>query len=184
MKPTLNLASRTYLNRRLLYAGYGLTAALLILLVVSQSLYLWHSSRETRSLGERLGELQQQEQVQHSQGERPFTPADYERVQQRIAFANEVLSQDRFRWTDLFDRLEVLTPGGIGLRSIQPNVKTKAVTLVGEARNLDALQTFLEQTLGAPDFSAVYLLRQEQLDLKSGLGPDALRFNLELKGAF
>ncbi len=184
MKPTLNLASRAYVNRRLLFASYSLAAVLLLAILTVTGGYLWRSRQTAGDLHTRIADLERQEVAQRGPKTVEYSPEDYKKLLVRIDFANDVLKKDTFRWTALLSRLEGVVPEGVGLRSIRPDFKAGGLNIVGLARNFASLQTFLDQLLASPDFSAVYLLRQERLDPKTGMGSQTLRFTLALKGAF
>lgn len=184
MKPTLNLASRAYVNRRLLYASYALGGALLLTVLTISGGYLWNSRQTTSDLQTRIADLDRQIDTQKGRGQVEHSPEDTKKLLARIDFANEVIRKDTFRWTALLSKLEGVVPEGVGLLSIRPDFKAGGLNIVGMARNLESLQDFLDRLLASPDFSAVLLLSQSRLDAKVGMGSQALQFSLALKGAF
>ena len=186
MKPSLNLATKTYLNRRLLYAGYGAAIILLLGGLAGFGSYFWHYRQNERVIAASLEQLQQQALEARGANKVPFSTAAYQQVLQRIAFYNVVLAKDSFRWTHLLGRLEDLVPDGVGLRSIQPDFNNHSLKIGGLARNLEKLQRFLDNLLAAKDFSAVYLLNQARVQgtpQQPGL-KDELQFSIVLEGAF
>ena len=186
MNPSLNLATRTYLNRRLLYAAYVLAALLLILSLAGLGTYLWNCRQESQNLRAAIDQMQRDSQPAGGTAEVRFSAEEYQRLRGRIAFFNGVLARDTFRWTDLLDRMEQLVPAGIGLRSIQPEFRGGSLKISGQARNLDKLQDFLDQLLASSDFSAVYLLNQARIEAGRGAtgSGNELSFSLVLEGAF
>ncbi len=186
MNPSLNLATKTYLNRRLLYAAYGLTMLLLLLFLAGLGAYFWNCRQEGQKLRAAIEQMEQDSQPSAGAAEARFSPEEYKRLRERIAFFNSVLAKDTFRWTDLLGRLENLVPEGIGLRSIQPDFRGRSIRISGLARNLDKLQDFLDRLLVSDDFAAVYLLNQARIDQgrdQQG-GGNELSFSLVLEGAF
>ena len=186
MKPSLNLATRTYLNRSLLYAGYTVAVVLLLGGLVGFGNYFWQYRQAEKVVAASLEQMQQQAMGARGANEVPFSSAAYQQVLQRISFYNEVLAKDSFRWTHLLSRMEELVPDGVGLRSIQPDFHNRSLKIGGLARNLDKLQRFLDNLLAAKDFSAVYLLNQARVQgtpQHPGL-QDELQFSIVLEGAF
>jgi len=186
MKPSLNLATRTYLNRRLLYLGYGVVIFLLLSGLTGFGYYFWNSYQTRRSIQVAIDQLQQQSLVAKGGAAVPFSTEAYQRVLQRVAFFNGVLEKDSFSWTHLLGRLETLVPQGVGLRSIQPDFHGRSLKISGLARNLDKLQKFLDNLLTTKDFSAVYLLNQARQASRQGRagGSEELSFSIVLEGAF
>jgi type IV pilus assembly protein PilN len=181
MKLTLNLASRTYLNRRALYAFYAaLTVLLLLLLVLNISLCARSLSRAGQ-LRSHLAELEKSAAAGGAGAATEFSPAAYEKLTGRIAFANEILAQDSFRWTELLDRLEEVVPHGVSVQGLQPNFKQNALSLSGLAVSVPALQEFLDRLIASPHFGEVFLLQQA---LAGKEGEPAVRFSVQIKGVF
>lgn len=186
MKPTLNLATRTYLNRRLLYLAYSLAIGALLLVLCGFGYYFVTTWQATRSLQTSLDKMQRESLGPGGGGAVRFSTEDYQQLRRRIAFFNDILARDTFRWTDLLDRLEGLLPAGVALRSIQPDFNAGSLRISGLTRNLDKLQEFLDNLLQSKDFSGVYLLKQAQVKAgaKQATNPSELSFSLVLEGAF
>lgn len=185
MKLTLNLASRTYLNRRALYGVYAvLTTVLVLLLALNLGLYL-RSQAHARQIRDHLAEIEKETGGTPAAGSGTFTPAAYEKVLEQIRFANEILDQDSYRWTALLNRLEEVVPERVAIGGIQPDYKGKTLNLTGQARRVEDLQRFLDNLIGSPDFSDVYLLQQAQVAPGgNGDGAGAISFSIVVKGAF
>lgn len=184
MKPNLNLASRTYLNRRLLYASYGLAILVLALLLTGWGVVLWQKQQAVTALKQEITGFKREMGLAESDAEDGVPAEKLQALKTRVAFANSVLRKDTFRWTELLDRLETVVPDGVGLRDIQPDYRDGSLRIGGLARNLVKLQLFLDNLLASPDFSSVYLMNQTRLDPRAGQGSQALSFSLVLKGAF
>ncbi|OHB33713.1 MAG: hypothetical protein A2X84_02775 [Desulfuromonadaceae bacterium GWC2_58_13] len=182
MKLTLNLASRTYLNRRALRFSYlGVAAILAMLLVVNLYGYL-HAHTRIGLLNDRLTELEQQQRTEKGPLPRKMTSGEQEQLVADVEFANEILKKDGFRWTLLLDHLEGVVPERVGIRGIRPNYSEGSFTLSGYARSVDDLRKFLDNLIGSPDFNDVYLLQQARQESKDG--GSLIGFSIVVKGAF
>lgn len=183
MKLTLNLASRPYLNRRALYTGYAvLTAVLALLLALNLGFYM-RSRAHGRQLTERLAELEREHSVEDKEATATFTPEAYEKLLKRIEFANGILEQDSFRWTDLLSHLEEVVPDNVGVTSIQPDLKGKTLRMTGSALRVEDLRQLLDNLIASPHFGDAYLLQQSRLSGKEGKS-EGIGFTITVKGAF
>lgn len=185
MKLTLNLASRSYLNRRALYAFYLVASGLLLLLLAFGIGLHLRSQAQVRQIREHLAELGRETagatQVEGS----TFTAAAYEKLLAEIRFANEILVQDSFRWTVLLDRLEEVVPQNVAIGSIQPDYKGHSLNLTGLARGVEDLQQFLDELIASAYFSDVYLLQQSRLKAAGqGEAAGVISFSIVVRGAF
>lgn len=181
MKLILNLASRTYLNRRALRFFYlAVIVVLFLLAAVNLSGYL-RSQAQIGQLHIRLGELEQQQKT--PKGEvRKMSPQQQQLLIADVDFANQILKVDGFRWTRLLDRLEAVVPERVSIRGIRPDFRQGAFTLTGYARNVDDLRRFLDNLHASTGFNDVYLLQQSQQEQQNDKG--LLSFSIVVKGAF
>lgn len=186
MKLNLNLASRTYINRRALYAFYVVLISLLVVLLGLNLSYFIRSQAQARQLRQRMGELSRTLAKEHPETSIKFTQAEYDSLLKEIAFANAILRKNSFRWTELLNRLEKVVPDGVRIRGIQPNFKNDVLNLTGVARKVKDLQIFLNRLMHSPDFRQAYLMRQSRSTLKDNLGGkhEAVAFKIIVKKAF
>lgn len=185
MKLTLNLASRSYLNRRALYGLYVVVSGLLVLLLALGIVLHLRSQAQVRQIREHLAELGREAAGATQAEGSTVAPAAYEKLLADIRFANEILVQDSFRWTVLLDRLEEEVPQGVAIGSIQPDYKGKSLNLTGLARGVEDLQQFLDQLIASAYFSDVYLLQQSRLKAAGqGEAAGAISFSVVVRGAF
>lgn len=183
---SLNLASRRYVNRRLLFRCYRLAALVLVLSLLGLVGYGWRRIGETRSYRRQLAELQQVS-VREGEGlEKPPSAAEQVRLEKELAFVEKILIQDRFRWTLLFGRLEDLAIEGVRIGTIEPDYQDGSLRLTALARDDLKMRDFLDRLLASKDFSDVFLLEQERVEVKDGNNRprSAIGFALLLKGAF
>lgn len=185
MKLALNLASRTYLNRRALYGFYAVFGGLLLILLVIGIGLLVSGQAQIKKIRANLSELGREAAAAEKTEGSSFTPVAYKELLQDISFANQVLAEDGFRWTRLLDRLEEVVPETVAISAIQPDYKEKSLKLNGLARNVEDLQKFLDNLIASEYFSDVYLLQQSRLkDTGSGNGVGAVSFSIVVRGAF
>ncbi|ALC17171.1 type II secretion system assembly protein PulN [Desulfuromonas soudanensis] len=185
MNLNLNLASRAYVNRQALFLCYTLLIALLtvFLLLLGNSYYRLHA--DNGRIAAQLEEINRDLGFQGSASQEITSPA-YQKLQERVALANQLLVKDSFRWTALLDHLEEVVTDGVRIRSIQPDYRQGGLKLIGVARGLGDLRSFLDRLIASPHFSEVFLLDQASVAIKDNLGQDhsSLTFTIDLKGAF
>lgn len=160
MKLVLNLATRSYPNRRALSLAALLSLAVLIVALLSNLIGWVKEDNHYRRLSGRLAVLEQSLEQQQSEPATIYTPAALEAQRTRISLANRLLEEDAFRWTALLDRFEAVLPAGIRLRTISPSFKDGRVSIAGWAEDLAVLRTMLDRLLASDHFSAVRLGRQ------------------------
>ncbi len=181
MKLTLNLATRSYLNRRALYFGYALVVAALTCLLMVNGFNSLQSVRQEEQIRQRLVELEAEQVRQAATTRKDLDAAQQNRLQADVAFANALLSSDAFRWTELLDRLEGVVPDGVRLRQLRPDYKEGALRIVGDAKTVKDLRGLLDQLILSPDFTDVYLLNQARQE-----GPDGrqvVKYSILIRGA-
>ncbi|WP_305046723.1 PilN domain-containing protein [Geoalkalibacter sp.] len=185
MKISLNLANRTYVNRRAWNLGYAVAGLGLSALLVLHGVFLWQGRGQLGALEKTLEGLRQ-EAAARGEGAVEVSPAVYQQMLEDIAKANSILERDSFRWTQLLDRFEEVIPEGVSLRSILPDYKTRALNLTAVARGLEEMTTCLDQLMKSEHFRQTYLLRQEKTTVVdfAGREREAVLFSLVVREAF
>lgn len=178
MKFNLNLASRSYVNRRALYFGYVVVAVLLLAVLVLNLMTLIGLQQQSAQTQQKI------DAIEHQMAERNVAVADYSEqkyatLQRSVAAANDILRRDSFRWTELLDRLEGLMPKHVRLQSVSPDIEKQSIALTCEARDLTALKRFLDNLYASGHYQEVYL-SQQSVDDKTRM----IKFSVQLKGAF
>ncbi len=182
MKLTLNLASRSYLNRRALRFSY-LTISAVLLLLLLFNLYGYLSAHDRVGLlNDRLADVDRQQQAETGTLAPKMTISEQEQLIADVEFANDILKRDGFQWTLLLDRLEEVVPEQVYIRGIRPNYEEGSFGLSGSARNVAALRAFLDNLSKSPGFSDFYLLQQALQEQQGGGG--LIGFSIVVKGAF
>ena len=183
MKLTLNLSSRTYLNRRALYGLYTLLSCVLALLLVFNVAFYLRSQGDVRQIREHLAKLEKDSGGAREEGASGMTAAAYAEVLDRIDFANEILDQDSFRWTALLSQLEEVVPAKVAVSGIQPDYKERSLRLTGLARGVGDLQEFLDNLIDSPHFNQVYLLQQGRVE-PGATGVGGISYSIVVREAF
>lgn len=185
MKITLNLASRTYLNRRGLYITYAIVSGILVLLLALSGFFHALNRERMQQLRTHLSTLQQEAAASTASGQETVSPAAYEKLLAEIRLTNEILAQDSFRWTTLLGQLEDVVPKTVAIDAIQPDFKQNSLNLTGTAKGVEDLQQFLDNLIASTHFKDVYLLQQSRLKgTVSGVAAEGISFRLIVRGAF
>jgi Tfp pilus assembly protein PilN len=183
---SLNLASRRYVNRRLLFRCYRLAALILVLSLLVLLVYGWQRIGEARTYRRQLAKLQRVSAQEGAGLEKPPSAAEQARLEKELAFVEKIRKEDRFRWTLLFGRLEDLAIDGVRIGTIEPDYQDGSLRLTALARDDLKMRDFLDRLLASKEFSDVFLLEQDRVEVKDGNNQtrSAIGFTLVLKGAF
>jgi len=178
MKYSINLASRSYVNKRALYIGYLVCGVVLVAGLFYTLAYYFDLQSQISTTEARLGELK--DKILASQGgdAADYNAARYDKVLVQIHLANGILSRDSFRWTKLLDQLEQVVPGNVRIKSISPDHEENTVELTGVAKGLTDLKKLLDNLIMSGLYEEVLLF--DQATDKSG----EIGFSIELLGAF
>ncbi len=159
MRFTINLATRTYLDHRLINRlGY---CAVALLLVIAG----WNVNRVSSNMGE-LSRLNSEiSATQKKLGTRPggISEAEISRQKTRIRFYNEIIERKGSNWLGILELFESVTPEGISLSSLVQNNKLEEWKLEGRARSFKSVQQYLEKLETSKNFSNVLLLSHQNM---------------------
>ena len=155
MKYSVNLASRSYVNKKALYLGYCLCIFVLLVGLVYNLGYFFELRSQINTTEIRLQELE--EKILASQGGdvAGYTAARYEKVLAEIKQANSILDRDSFRWTALLGKLEEVVPGDVKILSIAPDHEKKTIQLSGMSRRLKDMKRFIDNLIASKNYSDV-----------------------------
>jgi type IV pilus assembly protein PilN len=178
MKLSINLASRSYVNRRLVGLGILLLSIFFAAVLLFQGNAYLSDRRLLMVCQERISELQSELNAKQSA---QIDPQDVAAKQSALEEAQRLLKRDAFRWTTLFDRMEAVLPDGVSLLSFNPDYEKQSLNINGVALDLKSLQRFLDN-LEEDDFDPVYLTSQGKREVDDGSGgkKSALTFSLNL----
>lgn len=88
------------------------------------------------------------------------TDKDLQGLKSRIDFANKLIRQKSRDPLVLLNHLELVTPDGVALTSLQPAEKDGLLKLEGSARNFSLIQTYLKKLYASGIFREPLLLSQ------------------------
>ncbi len=178
----LNLASRTYLDRRSARRWLMLIIGLLAVLLAVNLLYSWRNLQQMRQVNSRLMEIEGKVAAQRGSTATTYTPEEFNRVMAEISSANKMIDADQFRWSKLLGRLEELLPDKVAIRSLKPNYKDRSLQIAAVARDTAAMTELLDTLLTSADMSQVYLLNQTLADQPDG--ETVVSFSVVIREAF
>jgi len=159
MRYTINLATHTYLDNRLINRiAYAVIALLFILTV-------WNSMDISSNMGEQSRLKSEIAAIESRFATKPggVSEAEFIRQKSRIRFYNEIIDRKRANWLKTLELFENSTPEGIALSSLTPDKKKDAWKLDGRAHSFKKLQQFVEKLEAAKNFSNVLLLSHQNI---------------------
>jgi type IV pilus assembly protein PilN len=175
MKLTINLATRRYINMRLLngvlVTGFLLTGVLLIFQV-----------REVANNHAELGRIKNLSAASATRSGATVSEAQLKALAGRIAFANTLIDKKALNWVNLLDRLEEVVPSGVSLTAIEPDQRNQQLKITGAARSFANLRSLLENMEQSKNFSEVYLLAQTEI--KVGQTQSGINFSVTCKVSY
>jgi type IV pilus assembly protein PilN len=177
MRFTINLATKTYVDQRLIsqvcYAALALfTLALAWNVVVAFS---------------NFGELQRlRADIVTYEGRLNSRPKDipekdYTRLLADITFFNGVLERKAFSWLGLLDQLEGVTPEGVALTSLALDTKSGEIKIAGLAHSFANVRASMEKFDGSRAFTKTLLLSHH--DVLMGDKTHGVQFSLSCRMA-
>lgn len=175
MKYSLNLSTRSYVNRRTLYLSYAVVGALLCAVLLFNLMRFVSLNNEIDSTAGKIKQIV----ARSGANVADFDETSYQNLLANIQDANRILQRDNFRWTKLLDQLELVVPRAVRISQIEPDHDEGTVKLLGQAKTLKGLKRFIDNLIKSGNYLHVYLERQAT-DAKSGY----LRFSIRLEGAF
>lgn len=170
----INLASRTYLNRKKFN-----TVVMAVGIVLG--LFLLINIRDVASNAGDISSTARQIAVYDGKAPAVVPEKEYQTVLAKIRFANQIIDKKAFSWISLLDRLETVVPDGVALNAIEPNTKTGELKLGGVAKSFKNMRQLMENLESSNYFRDVFLV--SQTDLKIGQTQRGLTFKIECKAA-
>lgn len=159
MRFTINLATRTYLDQQLVTRGLVTAILLLALFCGWKFVALCSNLGELERLGSDVAAL---EGRLHN---RPpgVSQQEYNRQLARIRFFNEIIGRKTVNWLGLLDQLELVTPEGVALATVTPELKNGLLKIEGRAKSFGQVRTYLEHLDDSTVFSDVLLTSHADL---------------------
>ena len=159
MRFTINLATRTHLDHRLVkqvcMGAVLFLSALLVWNVISISQNMF----ELRRLGSERAAME---------GRLASRPAgvsekEYTRLLADIRFHNAIIERKSVDWLGLVEKVENATPEGIALASLAPEKKGGELKLEGYARDFSVVRSYLEKLEDSRAFTHILLLSHHDM---------------------
>ena len=154
MRFTINIATRTHIDRKMVNrTGYAVLALLFVLLV-------WNISRTFWSLGELRRLKADNASYEQRLNSRPsgVSEKDFTRLLADIKFYNEIIGRKSFNWLGLLEQLEGATPEGIALTVVGLDRKKGELKIEGHARSFALVRAYLEKLEESRFFTSILLL--------------------------
>jgi type IV pilus assembly protein PilN len=174
---SINLATRTYLDRRLVNRiGFSLCAVFVVLLV-------WNINRTAWSYGE-LRRLRTDISAYEGRlSSRPngISEKEYTLLLGNISFYNDIIRRKSFNWMGLLEQLELATPEGIALSALTPDKKSGDIKIEGRAKNFAHIKSYLDKLEDSRIFTSVLLLSHS--DIAVGERTKGVQFSISCKAA-
>jgi len=177
MRFTINIATRTHIDRKVVdRAGYAVLALLLVLLA-------WNINSASWSLGE-LRRLQADNaSYEQRLNSRPsgVTEKDLTRLLADIKYYNEIIGRKSYNWLDVLEQLEGATPEGIALTALVPDRKSQDLKIEGHARSFAQVRSYLEKLEDSKSYTSILLLSHSNITV--GEKAKGVHFAISCKAA-
>lgn len=177
MRYTINLATRTYLDNRLInrivFSVIAVLFALTIWNVIDISSYIGEQSR----LKSEIAAIESKLATTPS----GVSEAEFSRQKSRIRFYNEIIDRKSSDWLKKLELFESVTPEGIALASLAPDKKKDVWKLDGRARSFKTVQQYVERLEASKDFTNVLLLSHQNISV--GEKTRGVQFSISCKVA-
>lgn len=154
----INLATRTYLDRRKFNIIAGAACFVLILLLFFNISMVAGNAGKLSRMGKEIG-------LYSGKDTGSVPQKDYQEVVSRITFANEIIAMKTFNWMSLLDGLESVVPDGVAISAVDPKPKTGDLGIAGAARSFSGLQQLMENLENSSYFTDVYLTGQSAISV-------------------
>lgn len=175
MRFTINLATRVYVDQRLISQVCYAVCALLVLVLLRNVF---------AGFGD-LGELQRlNADIVTYNGRLNSRPKDvperdYTRLLAEIGFYNGVIERKAFNWQGMLEEMENTTPEGVALISLAPDTKTGELKIEGRAHSFANVRTYLEKLDESRAFTRVLLLSNH--DVATGDQGRGVQFSISCR---
>jgi len=154
MRFTGNLATRTYINHRLVNGIIAVLLAVLLLALVWNVKRLFSGIGERDSLSSEIGKVENRLNVTPA----GVTAQEYQALQAGIRFHNDIIARKTADWSGLLEKLEQITPPDVALTALEPDSRTGEIKVEAESRSFDGVRGYLGRLESSRHFSNVQLL--------------------------
>jgi type IV pilus assembly protein PilN len=158
---SINLATKPYLDRRLVSLCCGMALAVLPVLLAVQIIAAARIVVEMRRLDNTVTALRAVART----GSVPVSDHDKAALRDSAAFYDDIIARKAFSWPGLLRQMERSLPPGIAVTLLEPNRKSGMITMEGFARSFAGVRTCLAQLESTGDFTDVMLLSHGEATL-------------------
>lgn len=175
MRFSINLATRTYLDHRLLNF-FALCAIAFLLAILG-----WNVTRVASNMGEKSRLQAEIVAIQARLGTKPggISQTEFSHQKARIRFYNEIIERKSINWLNLLESFESVTPEGISMSSLSTDKKQEEWKLDGRARTFKSVQQYLEKLETSKHFSNILLLSHQ--NITTGESAHGVQFSISCK---
>ncbi len=161
MRFTINLATRSYLDHRLV------NQIVIVCMVILLALLAWNISRLSWNMGELRRLKTDIASFENRLNSRPagVSEKDFSRMQSSIRFYNGVIEHKTFNWLGLLDKLETATPEGISLAAVDPETKNGELLIEGRCATFAHVRSYLDKLEDSRLFTNIQLVSHQNLSL-------------------
>ena len=159
MRFRINLATRTYIDHRLLNKVAYISMAILLIIAG------WNVSRVASNIGEQSRMKEDIAVIESRVAAKPvgISEVEYSRQKTRVRFYNEIIERKSINWLKLLESFENVTPEGISISSLTPGKNQEEWKLSGHARSFKAVKLYIENLEAAKNFSNILLLSNQNM---------------------
>ncbi len=175
MKFQINLATRIYINARRLRFSTAVALLVLGVVLVLNISYIATKYEEINRAATEIATLSGKTKT----ASKEVPQKQYQALLNKISFANNVIEKKTYDWLSLLNHLEVVVPDGVAITSIEPELKTQGVKLVGVTRGFSNLRVLIEHLEDSKFFTNVYIVSQSEAKLIDNT--QGITFNLTCK---
>ena len=177
MRFTINIATRTHIDRKQINrAGYAALALLLVLLV-------WNINRTFSDFGE-LRRLQAEnasfEQRLNSRP-RGVSEKDFTGMLADIKLYNEIIGRKSYDWLGMLEQLEMATPDGISLTALVTDRTKGELKIEGHTMNFAKIRSYIEKLEDSKAYTSILLLSHSAVAV--GEKAKGVHFTISCKAA-
>lgn len=175
MRYTINLATRTHLDHRLL------NRIAIFVIIVLFFTALWNIIRVASNMGEQSQINQEIAAVQSKLSAKPggISEIEFSSQKKRIIFYNEIIKRKNANWLNILESFEKVTPQGISLSSLDPGKEKEDWKIIGYARTFKSVQQYIESLESAKNFSNILLLSHQNVTV--GQTDHGVKFTISCK---
>lgn len=170
----INLSSRPFYNRLFIYSLYVVLISTTVVFSLYNGIYLGEYLIKSNALKKIIDRQKVKLQMADSTITSVFQLIKQMRLKEQdreIGFANSLISQRTFSWSNMLNNFERLLPAQVMMFSISPQMQKGniKIEIAVASYYYDEILSFINNLEEAPDFSAVYPLREMNEQEETGM---------------